>query len=192
MEIVGAVLSTVNVVLGPAAGARLPARSEAVPAAIEIPRLPLPVMLLMVTVRVRPVPLTAMRPVGRAGLVQRHVAGGQGAGVEVGVGIGHGVGDRAALGDRAAEGAAMEIVGAVLSTVKVVLGPAAGARLPARSEAVPAAIEIPRLPLPVMLLMVTVRVRPVPLTAIVPLAVPVLFSVMLPAARVLVLKLASA
>ena len=48
----------------------------------------------------------------------------------------------------------------MLSTVKVALGPAAGARLPARSEAVPAAIEIPRVPLPVMLPMVTVRVSP--------------------------------
>ena len=36
------------------------------------------------------------------------------------------------------------MVGAVLSTVKVALGPAAGARLPAKSEAVPAAMEIPR------------------------------------------------
>ena len=59
MEIVGAVLSTVDqAALGPAAGARLPARSEAVPAAIEIPSVPLPVMLLMVTVRVRPEPET--------------------------------------------------------------------------------------------------------------------------------------
>ena len=77
MEIVGAVLSTVKVPLGPAAGARLPARSEAVPAAIEIPRLPLPVMLLIVTVRVRPEPETAKRAVGSPGLVQRDVAGGQ-------------------------------------------------------------------------------------------------------------------
>ena len=44
----------------------------------------------------------------------------------------------------------------MLSTVKVALGPAAGARLPARSVAVPAAIEIPSVPLPVMLPMVTV------------------------------------
>ncbi len=84
------------------------------------------------------------------------------------------------------------MVGAVLSTVKVALGPAAGARLPARSEAVPAAIEIPSEPSPVMPLMVTVRVRPEPETLTVPLAVPVLFSVMLPQAKVLVLKFASA
>ena len=71
-------------------------------------------------------------------------------------------------------------VGPVLSTVKVALGPAAGARLPARSEAVPAAIEIPREPSPVMLPMVTVRVRPEPETLSVPLAVPVAFRVMFP------------
>ena len=76
--------------------------------------------------------------------------------------------------------------------MKVVLGPAAGARLPTRSVAVPAAIEIPSVPLPVSPLMVTVRVRPEPVTLlIVPLAVPVLFRVMFAAARVLVLKLVS-
>ena len=63
-----------KVALGPAAGARLPARSEAVPAAIEIPRVPLPVMLLMVTVRVRPEPVTADRAVGRPRRVQGDVA----------------------------------------------------------------------------------------------------------------------
>ena len=91
-----------------------------------------------------------------------------------------------------AEGLLIEIVGAVLSTVKVALGPAAGARLPTRSVAVPAAIEIPSVPLPVMLLMVTVRVRPEPETLIVPLAVPVVFRVMFAGARVLALKFASA
>ena len=76
--------------------------------------------------------------------------------------------------------------------MKVVLGPAAGARLPARSEAVPAAIEIPSVPLPVMPPMVTVRVRPEPETLIVPLAVPVSFRVMFAGASVLALKFASA
>src|SRR5881409_850044 len=38
-------------------------------------------------------------------------------------------------------------LGAILSTVKIVLAAAAGALLPAVSVAVPAAIEIPRLPL---------------------------------------------
>ena len=81
----------------------------------------------------------------------------------------------------------------MLSTVNVVLGPAAGARFPARSEAVPAAIEIPSEPSPVMLLIVIVRVRPVPLTPlIVPPAVPVLFRLMLATAKVLALKFASA
>ena len=53
-------------------------------------------------------------------------------------------------------------VGAVLSTMKVVLGAEAGARLPARSLAVLEAMEIPKVPSPVMLLMVTVRVVPEP------------------------------
>ena len=66
-----------KVALGPAAGARLPARSEAVPAAIEIPRVPLPVMLLMVTVQVRPEPVTRDRAVGGPGLVQGDVRRGQ-------------------------------------------------------------------------------------------------------------------
>src|SRR5882724_11854099 len=84
-------------------------------------------------------------------------------------------------------------VGAVLSTVNVALGPAAGARLPAVSEAVPAAIEIPRVPLPVMPERVTTRVVvPAPTDTVVALAVPVLFSVMLPAASVLEAKWASA
>ena len=79
----------------------------------------------------------------------------------------------------------------MLSTVKVVLGPAAGALLPARSVAVPAAMEIPSVPLPVILLIVTVRVKPVPVTATVPVAVPVVFRVILPVASVLALKLVS-
>jgi hypothetical protein len=83
-------------------------------------------------------------------------------------------------------------VGGVLSTLNVVLGPAAGAVLPAVSLAVPAAIEIPRVPSPEMLLIVTVRVVPLPgATAKAPLAVPVLFSVMFPTANVLALKFVS-
>jgi len=78
-------------------------------------------------------------------------------------------------------------VGAVLSTLNVLLGPAAGAVLPAVSDAVLAAIEIPSVPSPVILEIVTVRVvLPVPVTATVPLAVPVLFSVTLPATSVTV------
>ena len=84
------------------------------------------------------------------------------------------------------------MAGAVLSTVKVPLGPPAAALLPATSFAVPAGIEIPSVPSPVMLEMVTVRVVPLPETATDPVAVPVLFNVILPAARVLALKFASA
>ncbi len=70
-------------------------------------------------------------------------------------------------------------------TVNVVLGPAAAARFPTVSDAVPEAIEMPRVPSPLMLEMVTVRVvRPEPDTATVPVAVPVVLSATLPFASV--------
>jgi hypothetical protein len=63
--------------------------------------------------------------------------------------------------------------------MNVPLGPAGPALFPAASVAVPAAIEIPSVPSPVVPEIVTVRVAvPVPLTAIMPVAVPVVFSVM--------------
>lgn len=89
------------------------------------------------------------------------------------------------------DGLLIEIVGAVLSTMKVGLVPDAGAILPARSLAVPAAMDIASVPSPVMEEMVTVRVEPDPVTEIVPLAVPNRFSETLLADRVLTLKLAS-
>src|SRR4030095_2682818 len=83
------------------------------------------------------------------------------------------------------EGAPMLTVGAVLSTVKVVLGPVAEAVLPAASVAVPAAMEIPSVPSPVMLERVTVRVvAPVPDTATIAFALPVLLRVISPADNV--------
>ena len=86
----------------------------------------------------------------------------------------------------------MDMEGAVLSTANVVLGPAAGAVLPAVSDAVPAAMEMPSVPSPVMLDKVTVRVVPLPLTPTEALAVPVLFRVILLALNVDELKFASA
>lgn len=72
----------------------------------------------------------------------------------------------------------------LLSTITVLLGPADGAVLPAASLAVPAAMVMPNVPSPVMLLIVTVReVLSVPLTLTVPFAVPVLFKVILDAVR---------
>ena len=53
----------------------------------------------------------------------------------------------------------------------------------------PAAIEIPSVPSPEMLEMVTVRVFPMPVTATEPVAVPVVFSVTLPAESVSVAAL---
>src|SRR5215470_18855676 len=90
------------------------------------------------------------------------------------------------------EGEPMEMLGGVLSTVKVALGPAARAVLPTVSEAVPATMEMPIVPSPVVLVMVTVRVVPEPEIRTVPLAVPVLFNVTSAGVSVLELKFGSA
>ena len=92
-----------------------------------------------------------------------------------------------------AEGAEIAMVGALLSTVNVALGPAPGALLPAVSVAVPAAMLIPSVPLPEMPERVTVRVVPLPVTPTDEAAAePVAFTVMLAGANVLELKFASA
>ena len=76
------------------------------------------------------------------------------------------------------DGAPMLIVGLVLSTMHVALLLDPGDRFPDRSLALPAAMEIARVPVPATELMVTVRVVPVPVdTATLPVAVPVLISV---------------
>src|SRR5438132_1318522 len=86
----------------------------------------------------------------------------------------------------------IDTIGRVLSTLKVVLGPAASVRLPARSQPEPASIEMPSEPSPLMLLMVTVRVAPVLLSKLsVPPAVPVVLRCTLVVDSVLDLKLAS-
>ena len=72
-----------------------------------------------------------------------------------------------------------------MSTVNIVVGPAAPAVLPAVSLAVPLAMEMPNVPSPVMLDNVTVRVDPPPLTPTVAVAVPVVFNVTLPFAKVI-------
>ena len=80
----------------------------------------------------------------------------------------------------------MLTVGAVLSTVNVADGPADGAWFPALSCAVFASNDMPSVPSPVIVDIVTVRVLlPVPLTATDPL-VPLLFNVTSPAASVIV------
>ena len=76
--------------------------------------------------------------------------------------------------------------------MKVALAAEAGARLPARSLAVPAATVIPTVPAPEKPDKVTVLVFPEPeMTTLEALAVPVLLSVMLAVARVEALKLMS-
>ncbi len=77
-----------------------------------------------------------------------------------------------------AEGDPNVIEGPKLSTVNVVLGPADGDKFPTLSDEVPLAIEMPKLPLPVILEIVTVLlVVPDPEIDMVPFAVPVLFNV---------------
>ena len=89
-------------------------------------------------------------------------------------------------------GRPMRMVGGVLSTLKVVLFPDPGARLPAVSLAVPGPMEMPNEPSPVMPLRLTVRVVLEPDTLIMLAeAVPVGFRVILAGARVLELKFKS-
>ena len=71
-----------------------------------------------------------------------------------------------------------------MSTMKGALAPAA-AVLPAKSLAVPAAMEMPSVPSPVMLEIVTVRVLPLPETLNVPVAEPAVLSEMSVGARVI-------
>jgi hypothetical protein len=78
------------------------------------------------------------------------------------------------------------------TTLKVVEAPEAAAEFPARSVAVPEAMEMPSVPTPVMLEIVTVYDFAEPDNATVPLALPVLFKVIFPSASVLPLKFASA
>jgi len=95
---------------------------------------------------------------------------------------------------RTTDGALIVSVGTVLSTMKSELLPETGALLPDRSLAVSLAMEMPMVPVPEMLLIVTVRTVPVPLSTVtVPMAVPVLTRVTLVAVSArLLLKLSSA
>lgn len=78
------------------------------------------------------------------------------------------------------------ITGTVLSTVKMALGPVANAVLPARLLAVAAPMLIPMVPSPLMAETVTVRPAvPLPLTATLPVALPLVARVTSPAARVM-------
>ena len=83
------------------------------------------------------------------------------------------------------EGALITRVGAVLSSINVVEGPALREVFPAASDEVPEAIEIPMVPSPEQDDNVTVRVEvPVPLTAAEQVAVPDVLTVISPLASV--------
>ena len=82
------------------------------------------------------------------------------------------------------EGAPIETDGGVLSTLKVVLGPAPVSKFPIGSEEVPAAMVMPSVPSPVILEIVTVGLLVVPLETLTdPFADPVLLRVILPEVR---------
>jgi hypothetical protein len=161
---VGATLSTVNVVLGPAAGAAFAARSEAVLAGREIPTVPSPVSPPNCMVRVLPLPEIKTEPTRAEPvlLIITWLASSEMdeesrfASAHVTVKV------TGPVLMKELEGALIATVGAVLSTEKVVLGPAAGAGLAARSEAVLAGREIPTVPSPVIPSNCTVRVLPLP------------------------------
>jgi hypothetical protein len=73
----------------------------------------------------------------------------------------------------------------MLSTTNVALGPAGPAVLPTASVAVPAAMEMPIVPFPLIALIVTVLIAvPVPVTAMVPVALPVVFKLTFALAKV--------
>ena len=82
------------------------------------------------------------------------------------------------------EGAPMLKSGDVLSAIKVALAEEPASMLPNASLDVAAAMVMPKVPSPVMELIVTVGVVVVPLlTETVPVAVPVVFRVMSPVVR---------
>lgn len=178
----GGVLSIVTVALGPAAGAGVPPRFVAVPAASEIASDPSPVMPLIVTVRLTvPLPLTDTVPFAVPVLIKVTSAGDKVTDVAPVYVMGKVISPVFVI---VLDGAPIEIDTTPFDTVNGVLGPAPAAVLPAVSLAVPAAIEIASVPSPVMPLTVTVRVAvPVPVTLTVPFAVPVFTRVTLPAAR---------
>ncbi len=78
------------------------------------------------------------------------------------------------------------MVGLFVSTVNVVLGPAAGALLLALSVADPALMEIPMVPLPLIEVRETVHLGAAQLTLFVAAAPPVVLRVTLSSTRVIV------
>src|SRR5207244_3558495 len=146
MAIVGGVLSTMKVALGPAAGAVLAAESAAEPASMVMPRVPSPVILLIVTTRLVPVPLSKLKlPLAELvptkwTLVVERVLATKWASPYVTVKV---IGPCAVMG---ADGWPMAIVGGVLSTMKVALRAAVGALLAAESAAEPPSMVMPRVP----------------------------------------------
>ena len=179
----GAPLSTLKVVEGLDAAVVLPAASEATPAATVIPNVPFPVIELMVTVApVAVTPETAIVPSAVEVLFKVIFPAAKVEPVAPEYVMVYVTGPVFAF---ATLGALIEIVGGILSTLKVVEALDAAVVLPAASEATPAATVMPNVPSPVIELMVTVApVAVTPETPIVPSAVKVLFKVIFPAAKV--------
>lgn len=179
----GATVSTMKVVDGEVAGEGLPASSTAAPAAIVMPRMPLPLKPESVTVGFHVSPsVTTIEPAfGLPAVlfwetlpeVREYVL----APVMVTL--------KASLPEALTcvpLGAPIETEGGVVSTLNVAEGSAAGAVFPAASLAVPAATEIPMVPSPVRPDRETVlEAFPLPaIVTVVALAPPVLFSVTAP------------
>lgn len=177
---VGGVLSTIKVWLGLAADDELPARSDALPAAMEMASVPSPLMPEIATLRnAVPVPLTETVPSALPVFIRVTSPSASETESAPEYATSNVTGPSRV---NPADGAPIETLGGVLSTVMVALGPAVAAKLPARSDALPAVTEMPSVPSPLMLESATVRNAVlVPLTDTVPSAVPVLSRVTSPA-----------
>ena len=172
-----------TVALGPAAGVRFAAKSAAVPLASDIPRVPFPVMLEIVTVRMLPLPATATMPVAEPVVFRITSAALKEMLSWPLYEMAYDTGPEAVA---VVEGEPIESVGGVVSTTNVALGPAPSAVFPSVSLAVPGRMEIPSVPSPVRPVISTLRTLPLPpKTPTVPRAVPVEFIMMLEAVNVL-------
>ncbi|MCC6795760.1 MAG: hypothetical protein IT366_11640 [Candidatus Hydrogenedentes bacterium] len=138
--------------------------------------IPIPVKLSTVTVRsVVPVPVTVTEPVTPSSLLNVMSCSASDTALAF---VYVTVNDTGPVLVRMSDGSPMASVGAGFSTWTVVLGPAAVAMLPAASTAVPGAIDIPKVPFPVMFDIAIVRLfAPDSDTVMLPAAVPVVVSV---------------
>ena len=181
----GGLLSTLKVVLGPAPVSVFPALSDEADE-MEIPKVPFPVILEIVTVGLLVVPFETLTDPSAVPVLFNVIF------PEVRFTLSapeyvilYVTGPELVSTD---EGTPILAVGGRLSTLKVVLGPAPVSELPTRSEDVAAAMVMPKVPFPVILEIVTVGLLVVPLETLTdPSADPVLLRVISPEVRLTVL-----